>query len=67
VKVGKATAQYDGKYYWLKDTAEHGGSYYKVYERHNKYLYWFRDADMYGNFIYGKHKSDIGTKVYIGG
>ena len=66
LKVGSQTAQYDGKYYWLDDTAKHGDSYYKVYEKSGKYLYWRYDADRYGNFIYGKHKGDKGLILYIG-
>ena len=52
------TAQYDGTYYWLDDMAGHGGSQYKVFTKSGNYLYWYRDADRYGNFIYGKHKGE---------
>ena len=65
VKAGNSVAYYDGKYYWLKDTAGHAGSAYKVYVRSGQYLYWAYDADMYGNYIYGKHKSDKGKIISI--
>lgn len=62
------TAHYDGKYYWLDDLAGHGtnaASRYKVFTKSGKYLDWFADADMYGNFIIGKHKGPIGLRLKI--
>ena len=59
-------AHYDGRYYWLADKAKHGGSYYKVFVKSGKYLFWYTDADAYGNFIFGKHKSDTGKVLKIG-
>ena len=62
------TAHYDGKYYWLDDLAGHGTngtSRYKVFTKSGKYLNWFADADMYGNFITGKHKGPVGLKIRL--
>lgn len=61
----ETTAYYDGKYYWAKDYGAHN-SVYKVFERRGNYLFWIADADAYGNFITGKHKSEVGLVVRIG-
>ena len=57
------TAQFDGKFYWAKDLAGHGGSKYKVYEKRGKKLAWVADADEYGDWIASKHKGDIGLEI----
>lgn len=49
--------------WWSKDTAGHGGSAWKVYEESSRGLIWRSDANQYGDFIVGKHKSDIGTFI----
>lgn len=49
--------------WWSKDTAGHGGSAWKVYEESSRGLIWRADANQYGDFIVGKHKSDIGTFI----
>ena len=59
------TAQFDGKYYWLDDLAGHGTSQYKVFQKSRKYLEWVADADEYGNFIMGKHKSSVGMRIKL--
>ena len=61
-------AHYDGKYYWLDDLAQHGKngiSKYKVFAKVGKSLEWRFDADMYGNFIEGKHKGPIGMIIKL--
>jgi RHS repeat-associated protein len=50
--------------WWSKDTAEHGGSAWKVYVEGPKgTLNWIADADEQGNYIVGKWKSSVGTTV----
>lgn len=58
-------AYYDGQYYWADDLADHGGSRYKVFTQSKSGLNWFRDADMFGNFIEGKHKGAIEMRLMI--
>ena len=61
-------AQFDGKYYWLDDLAGHGtkgASRFKVFKKTGKYLDWIADADEYGNFILGKHKSTVGLRIKL--
>ncbi|WP_342428628.1 polymorphic toxin-type HINT domain-containing protein [Paenibacillus sp. FSL L8-0158] len=52
-------------YWWAKDTTGHGGSAYKVFEKKGNSLHWITDADEYGNFITGKHKSTTGTVIKL--
>ena len=52
-------------FWWSKDTAGHGGAAFKVFERFGNQLHWKADADQYGNFIHGKHKSQAGTIIYL--
>ncbi|MCX2433424.1 hypothetical protein [Pedobacter sp. GR22-10] len=47
----------------MKDFAGHGESTFKVYEQKGSKLIWKADADKYGNFIKGKHKSEFGKIV----
>jgi hypothetical protein len=49
--------------WWAKDTAGHGGSVWKVFQETKKGLKWIADADKYGDFIVGKHKSPTGTFI----
>ena len=49
--------------WWSRDTAGHGGSTWKVYEESSRGLIWRADANQYGDFIVGKHKSDVGTFI----
>jgi hypothetical protein len=49
--------------WWSRDTAEHGGSAWKVFtEEKGGTLHWYHDADEFGNFIdrAAKHKGPIG-------
>ena len=62
------TAHFDGKYYWLDDLAGHGTngtSRYKVFAKSGKYLDWYADADVFGNFISGKHKGPAGLRLRL--
>ena|GEM_PF-3172850 len=52
-------------YWWAKDTTGHGGSAFKVFEKRGNELHWVSDADEYGNFITGKHKSSTGTVIKL--
>lgn len=49
--------------WWSRDSAGHGGSACKVNEESSRGLIWRADANQYGDFIVGKHKSDIGTFI----
>jgi RHS repeat-associated protein len=49
--------------WWSKDTAEHGQSAWKVYEETAEGLRWRADADVYGDFIVGKHKGPTGKFI----
>lgn len=49
--------------WWSKDRAGHGGSAWKVFEQTSEGLRWKADADKYGDFITGKHKSDTGVQI----
>jgi hypothetical protein len=51
--------------WWTKDRAGHGGSSWKVYTQRGGELAWFADADEFGNFIVGKHKSTVGLTVLM--
>ncbi|MFB5759848.1 RHS repeat-associated core domain-containing protein [Paenibacillus medicaginis] len=64
----KVTAYQDNTkkgYWWAKDTIGHGGSAFKVFEKRGNELHWVADADEYGNFITGKHKSQTGTVIKL--
>ncbi|AIL66128.2 hypothetical protein NOVO_09070 [Rickettsiales bacterium Ac37b] len=56
----KAVSENGNRIWWSKDTAKHGGSEWKVFESGRGGLKWYKDADKYGNYIEGKHKSDTG-------
>lgn len=49
--------------WWVKDTAGHGGSAFKVYRETSKGLEWIADADECGNYIDNKHKGPTGTSI----
>ncbi|WP_018756419.1 polymorphic toxin-type HINT domain-containing protein [Paenibacillus terrigena] len=53
--------------WWAKDTTGHADSAFKVFKeaKGGKELNWVSDADEYGNFIVGKHKSSTGTVIKI--
>ena len=51
--------------WWCIDRAGHGGSKFKVYKEVGNKLEWIADADAYGNYIVGKHKSDVGKVIEI--
>jgi hypothetical protein len=51
--------------YWSKDVTKHSDSAYKVFERSGKELIWVKDADINGNYILDKHKSEVGKRVRI--
>jgi RHS repeat-associated protein len=49
--------------WWAVDKAAHGGSRFKVFREGEKGLEWISDADQYGTYIEGKHKSVAGTFI----
>lgn len=49
--------------WWSRDFAGHGGSSWKVFREGKKGLYWFKDADEFGNYIVRKHKGSTGTFI----
>lgn len=61
-KFGKFYRSTSDGLWWVKDTAEHGESAFKVYRETSQGLEWYRDADKFGNFM-TKHKSDIGKFI----
>jgi RHS repeat-associated protein len=66
--VGKRTyyEHRSTKLWWSPDTAGHGGSAFKVYnEVPGGDLVWYRDADLFGDFIDPdrKHKGPTGKRV----
>ncbi|WP_415839687.1 polymorphic toxin-type HINT domain-containing protein [Paenibacillus tarimensis] len=66
------TAYRDSKtrFWWAKDFTNHsqnGDVAFKVYKevKSGKELHWVADANQYGDFIKGKHKSDVGKMIKI--
>ena len=49
--------------WWSVDKAGHGGSRWKVFKETSKGLEWFMDADEYGDFIFTKHKGNMGKYI----
>jgi RHS repeat-associated protein len=49
--------------WWSADRAGHGGSKWKVFEETSGGLKWKADADEFGDFIVGKHKSPAGQMI----
>ena len=49
--------------WWSKDMTGHGGSAWKVFKETRKGLEWVADADRFGNYIVGKHKSSTGEFI----
>lgn len=50
--------------FWTKDVAGHGGSAWKVYEMDKAgNLNWKTDADIFGDYMLSKHKSDTGKFI----
>ena len=62
-QFGKVYKSASDGLWWSKDLAGHGDSAWKVFRETSKGLEWVRDADKYGNFMYGKHKGDVGTFI----
>ena len=60
----KMKAQFDGRFYWLEDKSGHAS--FKVFQESQGKLIWCYDADIYGNFIDGKHKGPVGVILEIG-
>ncbi|MEO7329300.1 MAG: RHS repeat-associated core domain-containing protein [Minicystis sp.] len=52
-------------YWWSKDTAGHGGSAFKVFQKEGNELVWVHDADKFGDWIdpNRKHKGPTGRKM----
>ncbi len=58
------TVNRHGDSMWLTtDTAQHGGSFFKMYEETSTGLRWVADLDEYGDIIVGKHKSEVGSFI----
>ncbi|MBK8915635.1 MAG: hypothetical protein IPM64_13755 [Phycisphaerales bacterium] len=53
----------DEELWWAVDRAGHGGSKFKVFKEEAGGLRWHADADEFGDFIKGKHKSDVGSFI----
>ena len=49
--------------WWSRDQAGHGGSVWKVFREEGDGLRWIHDADEYGDFVTGKHKSGTGQFI----
>jgi hypothetical protein len=49
--------------WWSRDRAGHGRSVWKVYTETSTGLRWRADADEFGDFIVGKHKSSTGEFI----
>lgn len=60
IRIGRFMEDAKAATLWSRDTAGHGGSAWKVYAQRGGKLEWIADADAYGTFISGKHKSAIG-------
>lgn len=62
-KFGKFWRHKTTGLWWIRDTAGHGGSEFKVYREAKEGLKWIADADEYGDYILSKHKGDIGKFI----
>ena len=49
--------------WWSRDTAGHGGSVWKVFKEEAGGLRHIEDADVYGDYIVGKHKGPVGEFI----
>lgn len=60
--VGFVTYHYDNitRTWWSKDATGHGESAWKVHEKNGD---WRADADVYGDYMIGKHKGETGKKI----
>jgi hypothetical protein len=58
----KPGEEYAGEW-WSVDDAKHGGSAFKVYRGTSGGLEWTANADEFGRFIIGQHKSDAGIFI----
>jgi hypothetical protein len=60
---GKSVSYYrdpNTKLWWSMDTEGHGSGAWKVMTESRAGLNHYRDADVYGDFMPGKHKGDTG-------
>jgi len=62
-RFGTFSKSHSDGLWWVRDRAGHGGSVWKVYEETSTGLRWRADADMYGDFISGKHKGPVGQFI----
>ena len=62
-KFGKMYRDPQTKLWWSKDTANHGGSDYKVFKEGARGFEWQFDADALGKEIAGKHKGPTGLFI----
>jgi hypothetical protein len=49
--------------WWSKDTANHGGASYKLFEEKADHFSWIGDVDKTGKVVL-KHKSEIGVRIW---
>lgn len=52
----------DTELWWSRDTENHGGSGWKVMKQYGDQLIHQEDADMYGDYMTGKHKGPTGKR-----
>lgn len=57
----------DTELWWSRDTENHGGSGWKVMKQYGDQLIHQEDADMYGDYMTGKHKGPTGKKMNLKG
>jgi RHS repeat-associated protein len=55
----------DTELWWSKDTESHGGSGWKVMKQYGDQLIHQEDADIYGDYMRGKHKGPTGEKMNL--
>lgn len=55
----------DTQPWWSRDTESHGGSNWKVMRQLGDQLVHQKDADMYGDYMDGKHKGPTGGKLNL--
>ncbi|KIE04884.1 hypothetical protein NF27_FH00020 [Candidatus Jidaibacter acanthamoeba] len=59
----QAVSENGKKLWWSKDTANHGGSRWKVFEETSEGLVHYKDADKFGSFMHDKHKGPTGQFI----
>ncbi|TCT92828.1 RHS repeat-associated protein [Pseudomonas sp. LP_4_YM] len=57
----------DTQLWWSRDTESHGGSNWKVMRQLGDQLIHQKDADIYGDYMEGKHKGPTGEKLNLKG